>query len=223
MSPRTIITRSLEKRLDIIAVSDHNSAENVSAAMQLGKKYGIHVLPGMEICSREEVHILALFDTLTHVMTMQEYIYAHLPGENRPDVFGYQIVANEKDEVLSENPRMLIGATQLDLYKIISKVRSLGGISIAAHVDRPAYSIISQLGFIPPDLPLDAVEVSSRIPCDKAPEKIAGIKNFSCITCSDAHCPDDIGKVWTDFLLTEPTLAEIQLALKGVDARRIEV
>jgi len=222
MSPRQIIAKSLEHKLDIIAVSDHNSAENVDVVMKLGKKNGVHVLPGMEICTREEVHLLALFDTLTHALSMQEFIYDHLPGKNRPDVFGYQVVANEKDEVLAENPRMLIGATQLDLHGITKQVHARGGISIAAHVDRTAYSIISQLGFIPSDLLLDAVEVSYRLPRNQAADKIAGIGDFPCITCSDAHRPEDIGKAWTAFLLAAPTLVEIRMALNRVDGRQIE-
>lgn len=226
MSPRKVIEKSQEKGLNIIAVCDHNSVENAGAAMRAGHKHGIHVLPGMEICSREEVHILAVFETLDQGMEMQEYIYAHLPGENRAEFFGYQIIANENDEVLGENLRLLIGATTLGLKEIVEKTHQIGGLSIAAHVDRQAFGLISQLGFIPPDLALDGVEVSFRVPLKTAKEKIHGIKHLSCITSSDAHFPDDIGRAKTSFFInskSESWLEEIRFALHGLNQRKIEI
>jgi len=221
MSPKKIIQKSREVGLDIIALCDHNSAENAGAAMREGNKQGLPVLPGLEICSREEVHILALFETLDPALEMQAYVYANLPGENNSEVFGFQVVANEADEVIGENPRLLIGATRLGLHDIVEKTHVLGGLSIASHVDRPAYGIINQLGFIPEDLNLDGLEVSSRIKLAEAAQTIPGIGNYSCVTASDAHYPDDIGKACTVFQLAGPTLAEIRLALAKKDGRRI--
>ena len=152
---------------------------------------------------------------------MQEYVYAHLPGENQPDVFGHQVVADEHDQVLGENPRLLIGATRLSLAEIVKKVHHLDGICISSHVDRPSFSMVGQLGFIPEDLNLDAVEVTYRIPIDTARTEIAAIKDYPCVTASDAHFLKDIGKVWTEFILTAPTLDEIRMALAGTKGRRI--
>lgn len=221
MSPRKIVQQSLDVGLDLIAVCDHNSAENAGAAMREGDRQGLQVLPGMEICSREEVHILALFDELKPALEMQAHVYAHLPGENNSKVFGFQVVANEADEVIGENPRLLIGATRLGLHDIVNKTHMLGGINISSHVDRPAYGIINQLGFIPDDLALDGLEVSYHIELAKAVQNIPGIENFSCVTASDAHYLEDIGKVWTVFQLAAPTLAEIRLALARKNGRRI--
>ena len=151
MSPRRIIEKSLEVGLDLIAICDHNTVENAGVAIREGEKQGLQVLPGMEICSKEEVHILALFQDLDPARSMQSYVYANLPGENKPEVFGCQVVANENDEVLAENPRLLIGATRLGLHDIVNKTHEMGGISICCHVDRPAYGVINQLGFIPAD------------------------------------------------------------------------
>ena len=221
MSPRKIVQQSLDAGLDLIAVCDHNSAENAGAAMREGDRQGLQVLPGMEICSREEVHILALFDELEPALEMQAHVYAHLPGENNAKVFGFQVVANEADEVIGENPRLLIGATRLGLHDIVDKTHMLGGINISSHVDRPAYGIINQLGFIPDDLALDGLEVSYHIELAKAAQSIPGIENFSCVTASDAHYLEDIGKVWTVFQLAAPTLAEVRLALAKKNGRRI--
>ncbi len=99
----------------------------------------------------------------------------------------------------------------------------LGGINISCHVDRPAYGIINQLGFIPEDLNLDGLEVSCRIKLAEAAQIIPGIGNFACVTASDAHYLDDIGKACTVFQMAEPTLAEIRLALAGKGGRRIVV
>ena len=180
-------------------------------------------MPGLEICSKEEVHILALFDQLEKALAMQGYVYQHLPGENKPEVFGYQIVADEYDEVLGENSRLLIGATQSGLQEIVDQTHLLGGISLTSHVDRTAYSIIGQLGFIPSDLNIDGVEVSKRIELKKARETVPGIGAFPCVTSSDAHFLEDIGKVWTVFLMAEPTFGEIRRALSCEDGRGIVV
>jgi len=221
MSPRGIIQKSRQVGLDLIAICDHNSVENAGVAMREGARQGVRVLPGMEVCSKEEVHILALFEELDPALKMQAYVYANLPGENRPDVFGSQVVANENDEVLGENPRLLIGASRLGLHDIVEKTHELGGLSLGCHVDRPAYGIINQLGFIPADLALDGVEVSRRVKLADAHKTVAGIEKFSCITSSDAHFLEDIGKVWTLFQMAEPTVAEIQKSLLQQGGRRI--
>ena len=221
MSPRGIIQKSRAVGLDLIAICDHNTVENAGVAMREGERQGVRVLPGMEVCSKEEVHILALFETLDPARKMQTYVYANLPGENRPDVFGCQVVANENDEVLGENPRLVIGATRLGLHDIVKKTHELGGLSIGCHVDRPAYGIINQLGFIPADLALDGVEVSRHVKLADAHKTVAGIEKFSCITTSDAHFLEDIGKVWTIFQMAEPTVAEIRNSLLQRGGRRI--
>ena len=221
MSPRKVVEKSLEQQLDLIAICDHNTAENVAACMREGERQGIAVLPGMEICSREEVHLVTLFEKIADVLKMQEFIYKHLSGKNQPDVFGHQVVADEHDQVLGENPRLLIGATGLSVIAIVEKAHHLGGICISSHVDRPSYSLIGQLGFIPADLHLDAVEVSYRVPLEKARDQIPGIGHYPCVTSSDAHFLNDIGKVWTEFMIAAPSLEELTLALEGTDGRRI--
>ena len=221
MSPKKIIEKSREQQLDLIAICDHNTAENAAVISREGARQGIAVLPGMEICSREEVHLVTLFKEIEDALKMQEFIYAHLPGKNQPEVFGHQIVADETDRVLGENDRLLIGATQLSLKDIVDRAHLLGGICISSHVDRPSYSLIGQLGFIPQDLDLDAVEVSYRVPLNKALSEVPGIKDYPCVTASDAHFLQDIGKAWTEFFLAAPTLEEIRMALVGAEGRKI--
>lgn len=223
MSPRNIIQRSLEASLDLIAVCDHNTSENAGAVMREGRRQGVRVLPGLEICSKEEVHILAIFDELERALAMQEWVYAGLPGQNQPEVFGYQIVANEDNEVLGENPRLLIGATRLGLADIVRQTHALDGLSVSAHVDRPANGIINQLGFIPPDLMIDAVEVSRRIALPRARQVLPDIGDRPCITSSDAHYLKDIGAAHTVLRMATATIEEIGFALRGEQGRGVLV
>ncbi len=223
MSPLEIAAKSRDRGLDIIALCDHNSAENAGAVMAAGRKAGVHVIPGLEICSREEVHVLGLFETQEEAVLMQEYVYENLPGENNPELWGCQVVADEFNQVVRENERLLIGATTLFLDTIVEAVHRRNGLCVAAHVDRPSYSVISNLGFIPPDLEFDALEVSWRTPLAEAYEKIPGSERFPFITSSDAHYLPDIGRVWTGFTLEAPVIEELRLALQGLDGRRIEV
>ncbi len=221
MSPKGIVEKCLEKGLDLIAICDHNTVENAEAIMLLGKRGGLCVLPGMEVCSKEEAHILAIFGNMAQASQMQSYVYEHLPGVNNAELWGPQIVANEDDEVMGENNRLLIGATTLSVHQIVEKTHAIGGLSIASHVDRSAFGIVSQLGFIPPDLALDGVEVSFRLPIKEARSKIRSIGKLPCITSSDAHFLSDIGKIHTTLVMAEVTFEEIVLALKGADGRYI--
>jgi 3',5'-nucleoside bisphosphate phosphatase len=221
MSPRAIVEISLERGMDLIAVSDHNSAENVGAVIRAGRHRGLAVLAGMEISSREEVHSLALFDTEDQAVRMQELVYRHLRGTNRPELFGDQVVANEFDEVEGFNDRLLIGAVQLGLQEIVQAVHRLGGLSIASHVDRPSFSILSQLGFIPEDVGVDAMEISRHTTREKARMEIPGLERFPVVSFSDAHFPGDIGKPCTCFFMEAPSVAEILLALREEGGRKV--
>ena len=168
MSPHAIVKRALQLGLDIIAICDHNSCENVTPTRKISLHTELVVLAGIEIASREEVHTLGLFDGEDEAFKVQEVVYNNLPGENDEASFGYQVVVNEKGEVVHFNKRLLIGATTLSLGKIVDLIHSFNGLAIASHIDREAYSIIGQLGFIPQGLALDALELSPRISVEEA-------------------------------------------------------
>lgn len=224
MSPKAIVERGVACGLDLIALCDHNSAENVGAAMRAGQERGIEVLPGMEINSVEEAHILAIFDTEDQALAMQERVYRRLQGTNRPDVFGDQVVANEFDEVEGFNDRLLIGAVQMDLYEVVGEVHRLGGLSVAAHVDRPSYSILSQLGFVPDDLDLDALEISRHVTPGFLKGDFGTVpEGLGRITSSDAHRLEDIGAVETCFWIEKPTVKELKQAFQESRGRRVEI
>ena len=223
MSPQAIVKTSAENGLDIIAITDHNSAENTIAAIKASENMSLTVLAGMEITSSEEAHILAFFDNADNIMELQDIIYKNLlPGENDEKLFGEQIVVNEKDEVLSFNKRLLIGATMLTAQEIVDTVHSLGGISVASHIDKDAFSIISQLGFITEDLEFDALEMSPNMTRESAEKTFATYNSFAWISSSDAHYINDIGKRSTGFFMNEPTLEEMALAMKRIEGRKVE-
>jgi len=222
MTPRNIIEKAASLGINIIAVCDHNSAENTAVAHDIGGKRGITVIPGMEITSSEEVHILGLFSTLERAYDMQILVYDHLqPGENDEAAFGMQVVVNAEDEVLDLNKRLLIGATDLSLDRIVALIHDFQGIAIASHIDREGFGIIGQLGFIPPDAGLDALEISSRISAEKAIELFGRYRSIPWITSSDAHELEDIGRKTVGLHMHHATFEEFRLALKGAEGRRV--
>ena len=223
MSPRRIVEKCREIGLDIIALCDHNSAENVAPAVRLGETLGVRVLPGMEINSREEVHILAIFDLADQALAMQKIVYRALKGTNRPEFFGEQVRANEFDEVEGFNDRLLIGALDLGLEEIVQEIHRLGGLCIASHVDRPSYSLLSQLGFVPPGVELDGVEVSDPQWARTTGKKILEELGLPLVSSSDAHFLKDIGRRVSVFFMESTTVEELRLALLEKSDRSVEI
>lgn len=237
MSPKRIVKKARVEKLDIIGICDHNSAENVQAAINAANKVckdsppkadrpcppqRVKVLPGMEITTAEEVHIIGLFDEVQDVLKLQKIVYENLlPDENKPEVFGEQIIVNEFDEVEGYNNRLLIGAASLTVKNLITIINNLNGLAVASHIDREGFSIIGQLGFIPEDLELEAIEISPNITPAEAIKNYPEIQKFPIITCSDAHFLKDIGKATTSFMLAEPTVVEIRKALRNEEGRKI--
>jgi len=219
MSPKGILTAAKKKGIDILGICDHNTSENSLAIMKAAKKMHIHILPGMEVTSEEEVHVLALFDDIGNALKLQEHVYQNLPGKNDEETFGKQVIVNEKEEVLGFNDKLLIGATTIPLDEILRLIHAFEGLAIASHINREAFSIISQLGFVPDNLELDALEISPSITIEEAKKKYP--YNYPITSSSDAHYPDDIGKSFTSLLLQDGTVTEINKALKNEDGRKL--
>ena len=223
MTPSAIVKIAAERSIDIIAVTDHNSAENVNSVIKAAENSDLTVLAGMEVTSSEEAHILALFDNTDSAVKLQDTVYERLlPGENDEKRFGEQIVVNEKNEVLSFNKRILIAATSLTAESIVSITHSLGGISIASHIDRETFGLISQLGFIPDTLKLDALEISPQTDRKKAEDSYNDYRSFAWVSSSDAHYLDDIGKRTTRLYMRDPSFSEIILAIRNYGGRKAE-
>lgn len=223
MTPDSVVKKCIEKEIDVIAVCDHNSAENVKWVQKAALNSKLIVLPGMEITTSEEVHILAIFDSIDKVMNLQDYVYSNLiPGMNDDDLFGMQVVANEKNEVEKIVHKLLIGGTTIPLNKAIEKIHSSYGLAIPAHIDRESFSIIAQLGFIPDDMNADAVEVSLMADIDEI-LKIPGVKRFPIIRSSDAHRLSEIGKGTTSIYIEDVLVDEFKMAFADENGRRLEI
>lgn len=222
MTPCKIVKRAAEKGLDAIGIADHNSAENVIAVRKAGEKENLKVFSGIEVASAEEIHFLVFFDKDENLFEFQKIIYENLHGENTPEIFGEQIIIDEEDKVLDINNKLLIGASNLSSQDIVNLAHKLEGVIIASHIDREGFSIIGKLGFIPPEMQLDALEISPRISYKDAVEKLP-VGDLPIVTFSDAHKLEDIGKGFTTFLMEELTLEEIRKALSKEEGRGIEV
>ncbi len=224
MTPRRIIDAAIKKGLDIIAISDHNSAENIEAAMKIAGNTDITVLPAMEITSYEEAHVLAIFRSSEDALKMQEIVYAALPDYiDQPEsskLHGYQLVVNENDEIMEFNRRFFFGATSLSVKNIVDTVHNIGGIAVASHIDRESFSVISQLGIISEDMEFDAIEISRNTGRERAEARFREYAYLPFIASSDAHHLNDVGRRTTAFFLEEISFDEIMAALKG--KRRIE-
>ncbi|MBI4843428.1 MAG: PHP domain-containing protein [Nitrospirae bacterium] len=221
MSPMAIVKKAVEKKIGIIGVTDHNSAENAGAVIRAAEGTGIKVIPGMEVTTAEEVHILAFFGELSGVLRLQDFVFENLmPGNNRPDFFGEQVVADEHDNVLGFNERLLSTATSLTIDTLVKEIHAGEGLAVGAHIDREGFGIISQLGFIPESLRLDALEISPRTTFETALERYKNYISFPWISFSDAHRLDDIGRRTTVFTMEAPTLAELTHALQNINGRK---
>jgi hypothetical protein len=221
MGPKAIVEKALQHGLDVIGISDHNSSENVPAVMKAAQDRNLTVLPGMEVTSKEEVHILAVFDSVDRALQLQEIVYKHLHGENNTEAFGLQVVVNEDHDVLGFNKRLLAGATELSVEQVVDSIAALEGLAIAAHVDRETFGILGQLGFVPEELHLDALELSANTSPEEAKRRFPEYAGYAFVRSSDAHSATEIGKVWTSLLLCEPNTREIKKALRGEDGRRV--
>ncbi|TYP57661.1 PHP domain-containing protein [Thermosediminibacter litoriperuensis] len=223
MVPPNILNMANLMGIKIVGVCDHNSAGNLEAIMIASRTYDILILPGIEVQSTEEIHILCFFENLKKTFEFQEFLYRHLPDKkNRPEYFGHQHVVDFRGNVTGEEEKLLIASAALSVDEISKKVIELGGIFIPAHVDRRTFSILGQLGFIPDYLEPDAVEFSRNITLEEARVKFPDIiGKYPVVFSSDAHRLEDMVFQKTYLLLEEPTFEEIKRAFKGIDGRRV--
>lgn len=225
MIPPAMVRRARECGLSVIGVCDHNSGENVRAVREAAEGKPV-VLGGMEVNTREEVHLLALFGDQEALEKLQELVYRHLAGWNRADLFGEQYLVDREGYAVGINRRLLIGAADLSIDRVVAEVHGLGGLAIASHIDRPSYSVISQLGTVPPSLAFDALEVTgagpfAREPCDLPADQPPGLRPAPLVCFSDAHRTREIGLRSTSMLLAEPGFEEIRRALRAWSGRRV--
>lgn len=221
MSPKNIVAQAVKNKIDLIAISDHNSAENIPAVLRAAQLTPLTVIPGIEVCTKEEIHLVALFDTVDTAFELQELIYDHLSGENKEKIFGMQVVANEFDEVLRFNSKLLIGAANLSIEQILHTIHRLNGLAIASHIDRESFSVIGQLGFIPDSIHFDALEISVKTSITQARINYPEYSRYPMIQNSDAHFIEDLGKRATEYMIEKPSIEEIRKAFNNNSGRKV--
>lgn len=196
MTPNNIVNMAALSGLGAIAVSDHNSVGNVRAAMEVAKEVGITVVPGMEVETSEEVHILTLYPAIEAAEVAAAEVYKKLPNiKNRPEIFGQQAFMDREDNITGYEEKLLISSCEMSVNELFGLVKSVGGIFIPAHVDRHSYSVLTNLGFIPDDIDIKRIEVSRMTEDVDAflgarPE----LSKYEIFCNSDAHYLEDIAQ-----------------------------
>lgn len=219
MIPPLIIQVALEKQINLIAITDHNCTHNIAAVIEAAKDTGIAVLPGMELQTKEEIHSICLFDTLDQATAFNKLVFSSLPNlTNDVDIFGEQFVVDASGDFLRREDRMLLASSSFSLSQAWQKVSELGGILIPAHIERTIYGLLPVLGFVPQDIPIEALEISKRISAKDALKQYPQLKNYPLIQNGDAHQLEEILGLST-FQLEVPTIREIRKALKKEDGR----
>jgi len=214
MLPQCIVLEAWEKNIGLIAVTDHNACDNVEVTVTLGEKFGIWVIPGLEVETREEVHLLSFFPSLSQLYDFNQEIEKFLPLiPLKKEVWGEEWIISEEGEIKEKKRNLLVHPLDLSVEQVVDRVRNRGGIVIPAHVDRRSYSIISQLGFIPPDLEIKVVELSSHCSPETAVNEL-GLEGFRFLRFSDAHSLSQIGSATTSFMFSSfPSWGEFKQIL----------
>jgi len=222
MIPPLIVECALDLGLQLVAITDHNATANILSVQKAAKGTGLTVLPGMELQTREDVHTLCLFDTFEQVMQLQKVVDSTLPGiQNQPDHFGEQFVVDETGDFICREEQLLLTSTSLTLGEAWKIVSDLGGLFIPAHVDRKAFGLLENLGLVPTDIPIDALEISRHLSAADASVKFPQLRGYPLVQDGDAHRLDEISNKMA-FHINAPTIAELRLAIKNQEQRTIQ-
>ncbi|MEH2949252.1 PHP domain-containing protein [Sporofaciens sp. JLR.KK001] len=193
MTPANIAGMAAVKGLDVIALTDHNSCKNCPAILKHGEEYGITVIPGMELTTAEEVHVVCLFPALDDAMAFDGYVYERLlPIKNREDIFGKQQIMDADDQVTGNVERLLIGATDISFDQVFGLVEAYRGIAYPAHIDKSTTSLLSNLGFVPPDSSFTCAEISTFDHLHQIQKEHPYFLQCKMLSSSDAHYLEDI-------------------------------
>ncbi len=222
MSPAVIVQTARDRGLSAIAITDHNSTLQCPEVQALGAEAGLTVFAGVEVTSREEAHCLVFFPSDDARLLFQHYLDHYLPHiPNDPERFGDQVWVDRHDNIAGEAPWLLVSAIDQSVNQIANYARSLGCLFVPAHVERPAFSLISQLGFIDPSLNPDAIEYNNQALYDKLLPQHPYLKKFTQYTASDAHYPEQIGTKPATFQMNGLTFDDLRMAFAGLDGYEI--
>ncbi len=185
---------ALKRNLDVVSVTDHNTVQHSIMTCRLSKEEQVAVIPGVELTSREEVHLLAYFPDVESLLRLGNKIDGCLPKEsNNPKIFGYQVRYDLNGEIVELDNKLRQTALDIGLDKLVALIHELGGLVVPAHIDKNRFSMLSQLGFLDPDANFDAVEIS-KFKWRKENYSLSDTQDgFPVLSGSDSHAIDDIG------------------------------
>ncbi|HAQ29013.1 MAG TPA: phosphoesterase [Ruminococcaceae bacterium] len=204
MTPYNVVNLAKLLGYDLIAVTDHNSCLNCPAAVKVGEAAGITVVPGMELCTAEEIHNICLFPSLDAAKDFSDFVYGEMPDvKNRPEIFGEQIITDEEDNIIGYEKRLLTVASGITESEIVKTVSSYGGVCFPAHIDRSSYSILSVLGAFPETPIFKAAGLSRYADEKKLSAENPCLGNMKLFVNSDAHRLSDIPEPQNELVLPE--------------------
>ena len=222
MGARGIVERAREARVDALAISDHNTCDNVRAIENLARGNPI-ILPALEIQSAEDIHAVTIFPRIEEAENFKEWLWKKMPPvKNDPDVFGYQVVIDSNDDIVRMEDILLVQGAGYDIDTIVARANIMGAITIMAHADRHAFAYPAVLGTMPEDYPVGAIELSRRVDSDEASLWRAKYPSRTFLRSSDSHTLDTISRSnCTKMRMSRPSFDEIVMALRGKNMRRV--
>ncbi len=195
MTPPNIVNMAALKGLSLIAITDHNSTRNVRAAMQAAAQLPLTVIPGLELCTSEEIHVVCLFPNADSAEAAGAYVEARLPPvANRPDIFGRQLILDARENILGEIEPLLINATSISVDDAPAFAAEFGGFCFPAHIDKDSNSILATFGMLPEHIPFGAIEVHRPKTFFANPANADLQNRYRIVTSSDAHYLQDIAE-----------------------------
>ena len=193
MTPNNIVNMAYIKGLNMIAVTDHNTIENYKAIEKVANGLDILVVPGIEINTKEEVHILSYFKDYKSAKIVSDLIYESLPNiSNKSDIFGEQNIYNENDEIVGKLDKLLISASKYSLGEIYTIVSNYNGVIVPAHINKKSNGILGVLGFFPTDIKFEFIEISDNHELSERNKKM--VMNYKKLVSSDAHTLENISE-----------------------------
>jgi len=168
MTPNNIVNMAYIKGLNMIAVTDHNTIENYKAIEKIAQGLGILVVPGIEINTKEEVHILSYFKDYKSAKAVSDLIYESLPNI------------------------LLISASKYSIGEICTIVNKYNGVIVPAHINKKSNGILGVLGFFPTDINFEFIEISKSHELGERNKKM--VMNYKKLVSSDAHILENISE-----------------------------
>lgn len=183
------------KNLRAVAITDHNTCKNCRPFERVCDHYGIVAVPGMEVTTAEEIHVLVYFRTVEDAEGFEQELDGYrMKIKNRIDLFGNQQILDEDDNIIGEYEYLLPSATMLSVDELYEKASKYGAAVVPAHIDKTSNGMIGILGMMPEAPVFGCVEIKDKSKTEKIKENNPILENTPVISDSDAHCLWDINE-----------------------------